>query len=114
MSQSIGMLDIPFAPILGDTIPPTIAPRDPLPVARPKRHSVVAWRNEGGLDHASFETLERAIEHANGLLYVIYYKWTIQCGRDFVARGNVSPTADDIAQQVAFAAWYERQQGARS
>jgi hypothetical protein len=103
--NQISMNEIPFAPMLGDTIPPTHNPPAPLPVARPKAHTVVAWRNEGGLDHASFATLETASEFAGKLHFAIYYKWTIQCGREFVARGDIIPPQGYELSEAAYRAF---------
>lgn len=109
MSQQIAMNEIPFAPVLGDTIPPTQKPRDPLPTKRPRAHNVVAWRIEGGITSMAFDTLEAAQGYARALCYAVFYKYAIMSGRDLVERGDIVASAADIAAQSAFRAFLERQ-----
>ena len=85
----IAMDDIPFAPLLADTIPPSRPPAAPLPVKRPQSCRVVAWRNDGGLDNTVHATIESATEFAKALHWAIYWKYAIQCQRDMVARALI-------------------------
>ena len=83
---NIAMDDIPFAPLLADTVPPVEPPPAPLPVKRPQECRVVAWRHDGGLDNTTFGTIESATAFAKALHWAIYWKYALQCGRDMVAR----------------------------
>jgi hypothetical protein len=80
----IGMNEIPFAPILADTIPPVEPPPAPLPVKRPAECRCVAWRHDGGMDNTKHETIERATAFATTLHWTTYYKFALQCGRDMI------------------------------
>jgi hypothetical protein len=82
----IAMDEIPFAPMLGDTIPPSEPPPAPLPAKRPAECRVIAWRHDGGLDDTKHLTVERATAHAHGLHWAVYWKYALQCGRDMIAR----------------------------
>ena len=85
----IAMDDIPFAPLLSDTVPPVQPPPAPLPVKRPAQCRVVAWRHDGGLDNTLHSTIESATAFAKALHWVIYWKYAIQCQRDMVARALI-------------------------
>ena len=78
--------EIPFAPILANTIPPIEPPAAPLPTKRPAECRVVAWRHDGGMDNTKHETIEGATAHALALHWAIYWKSAIQCGRDMIDR----------------------------
>jgi hypothetical protein len=78
--------EIPFAPVLGDTVPPVEPPAAPLPTKRPVECRVVAWRHDGGMDNTKHETIEGATAYALGLHWAIYWKSAIQCGRDMLER----------------------------
>ena len=85
----IAMDDIPFAPLLADTVPPVEPPPAPLPVKRPRSCRVVAWRHDGGLDNTSHATIESATAFARALHWAIYWKYALQCDRDMVARALI-------------------------
>ena len=85
----IAMDDIPFAPVLADTVPPVEPPPAPLPVKRPRSCRVVAWRHDGGLDNTSHATIESATAFARALHWAIYWKYALQCDRDMVARALI-------------------------
>jgi hypothetical protein len=85
-SRQIAMDDIPFAPLLADTVPPVQSPPAPLPVKRPRSCRVVAWRHDGGLDNTTFGTIESATAFAKALHWAIYWKYALQCDRDMVDR----------------------------
>ena len=86
---NIAMDDIPFAPLLADTVPPVEPPPAPLPVKRPQSCRVVAWRHDGGLDNTVHCTIESATAFAKALQWAIYWKYAIQCQRDMVARALI-------------------------
>lgn len=104
--SKIGMLDIPFAPVdLCDTIPPVKPPAAPAPYKRPKAHSLVAWRDDGGgLQTWHHDTLEAAQSAAKSLSWVVYWKYAIQCGRDLVERGTIDAPADYVDAYEKFQA----------
>ena len=87
--RQIAMDDIPFAPLLSDTIPPVEPPPAPAPYKRPAQCRVVAWRHDGGLDNTTFGTIESATAFAKALHWAIYWKYAIQCQRDMVARALI-------------------------
>ena len=86
---NLRMDDIPFAPLLADTVPPVEPPPAPLPVKRPQSCRVVAWRHDGGLDNTVHCTIESATVFAKALHWAIYWKYAIQCQRDMVARALI-------------------------
>lgn len=102
MRQNIAMDEIPFAPILSNTVPPVEPPAKPLPVKQPQTHHVVAWRNDGGLDSTRHETAELALAFARTLHWAVYYKYAIQVGRDVIARAHISEPEGYAAQFESF------------
>ena len=86
---NIAMDDIPFAPLLADTVPPVEPPPAPLPVKRPQTCRVVAWRHDGGLDNTTHSTIESATAFAKALHWAIYWKYAIQCRRDMIDRALI-------------------------
>lgn len=82
----ITMDEIPFAPVLADTVPPVEPPPAPMPIKRPAEVRVVAWRHDGGLDNFKHSTIESATLFARSLHWAIYWKYALQCGRDMLDR----------------------------
>ena len=76
-------------PKLGD--PHKEPPSVPAFNRNPRKHDVVAWRNDGArLDTTRHDTKEKALEHARALPWVIYYKYAVTVGREVVEQASIS------------------------
>ena len=76
----------------------TATPKEPPPTVpllnrNPRKHDVVAWRNDGRIDTARFETKEAAIEHGRALSWVIYYQWSLMDGRQLIEKHQIAAPA---------------------
>ena len=92
MRSNVAMDEIPFAPLLSDTIPPVKPPSPALPVKRPQACRLIGWRHDGGLRDTRHETLEHAQAAATELHPVLYWKCAIMVGRDMVERRLIEAT----------------------
>ena len=81
----------------GTKLPPVDLP----PVTSPRRHDVVAWRHDGGLESTRHESKELAFEFARALSWAVVWKYAIMDGRDMIERALVNPPADMNASDVA-------------
>ncbi len=66
--------------------PPVIPPLN----RNPRKHNVVAWRNDGRLDATSHDTKEAAQEYGRGLCFAVYYQYAIMDGRDMIEKHAVA------------------------
>jgi hypothetical protein len=62
-----------------------------LPTANPRRHDVVAWRQDGlRLDHTKHETKEAAMAYGKALPWIIYSQWALMDGRDMLEKHSIA------------------------
>ena len=67
--------------------PPVDPPTDP----NPKRHDVVAWRQDGArLDHTKHDTREAALAYGKALPWIIYHQWALMDGRDMLEKHHIA------------------------